>query len=94
MKREMLKTVIKFSMTCRHVENFLMDYLEGRLSFWVRVRFGLHIFMCPNCSKYMQEYKNTIALEKKIFENPDDEAIGNVPDEILQAIMGANKSSK
>ena len=42
----------------------------------------------------MQEYKNTIALGKKIFESPDDEAIGNVPDEILQAIMGANKYSK
>ena len=94
MKREMLKTVIKFSMTCRHVENFLMDYLEGRLSFWIRIRFNFHLLMCPDCPKYIQEYKNTIALGKKIFETSDDEAIGNVPDEILQAIMGANKSSK
>jgi anti-sigma factor RsiW len=93
MKREMLKTVIKCSMTCRHVENFLMDYLEGRLSFWTRIRFNFHLLMCPDCPKYIQEYKNAIALGKQVFEHPDDEADGKVPDEILHAIMSIKKTS-
>ena len=79
------------SLTCRQVEEFLMDYLENRLGFWTTLQFRAHIFMCPNCSKYIQEYKNTIALEKKIFQNPDEEAIGNVPDDILQAIMNVKR---
>ena len=94
MKRKMLKTVIKCSMTCRHVENFLMDYLEGRLSFWTRVRFKFHLLMCPDCSKYMQEYINAVALGKQVFENLDDEADGNVPDEFLQAIIKVRRISE
>ena len=87
MKRVMLKAVIECTMTCRCVENFLMDYLEGRLSFWTSVMFKFHLLMCPDCPKYLQEYKNAIALGKQVFENPDEEAIGKVPDEILHAIM-------
>ena len=81
------------NLTCRQVEEFLMDYLENRLGFWMTLQFSIHLFMCTNCSKYMQEYKNTIALEKKIFENPEDEAIGNVPDDILHAILNVKKPS-
>ncbi|GJM04650.1 MAG: hypothetical protein DHS20C09_06410 [marine bacterium B5-7] len=88
-----IKKVMHASLTCRQVEEFLMDYLESRLGFWMTLQFRLHLFMCPNCSKYFQEYKNTIALEKRIFENPEDEAIGNVPDDILQAILNVKGSS-
>jgi anti-sigma factor RsiW len=93
MKREMLKTVIKCTMTCACIEEFLNDYIEGRLDFWTRIMFKFHLLMCPDCSKYMQEYKNTIALGKKIFENPDDEAAGKVPDEILNAIVSLTKKT-
>lgn len=81
------------SLTCRQVEEFLMDYLENRLGFWMTLQFQVHLFMCPNCSKYIQEYKNTIALEIKVFENLEDEAIGNVPDDILQAILNVKRPS-
>lgn len=81
------------SLTCRQVEEFLMDYLERRLDFWMSLQFRFHLFMCPNCTKYIQDYKNTIALEKKVFENPEDEAIGNVPDGILQAILNVKRPS-
>lgn len=82
------------NLTCRQVEEFLMDYLERRLGFWKTLQFRLHLLMCPDCSKYFQEYKNTIALGKTVFENPDDEAAGNVPDELLEAIIRATKSNK
>jgi len=75
------------SLTCRQVEEFLMDYLENRLGLWMTLQFRVHLFMCTTCSRYLQEYKNTIALEKMVFENPDEEAVGNVPDDILQAIL-------
>ncbi len=79
------------NLTCRQVEEFLMDYLEERLGFWKTLQFRVHLLMCPNCSKYFQEYKNTIALGKTLFENPDNEAAGKVPDELLEAIMSVKK---
>ncbi|MCG8433399.1 MAG: zf-HC2 domain-containing protein [Gammaproteobacteria bacterium] len=92
MKRKMLKTVIKCSLTCAQVEHFLMDYLEGRLDFWSQLRFRFHMLMCPDCPKYLQEYKNAVELGKKVFDHPEDEAIGKVPEEILHAIMAVKKS--
>ncbi len=86
--------IMHANLTCRQVEEFLMDYLERRLGFWKTLQFRLHLLMCPDCSKYFQEYKNTIALGKTVFENPDDEAAGNVPDELLEAIIRATKSNK
>lgn len=88
---KLLKKIMHASLTCRQVEEFLMDYLEKRLGLWTTLQFHVHIFMCPNCTKYIQEYKNTIALEKQIFQNPDEEAIGNVPDDILQAIISVKR---
>ncbi len=82
-----LKSIMHATLTCRQVEEFLMDYLENRLGFWMTLQFRVHLLMCHNCSNYIQEYKNTIALEKMVFENPDEIAVGNVPDEILEAIL-------
>ena len=34
------------NLTCRQVEEFLMDYLENRLGFWMTLQFSIHLFMC------------------------------------------------
>ena len=88
----MCKTVIKEHLSCRKVEEFLMAYLDKELSFFTRLRFGFHILICSDCSRYMQEYKNTIALGKQLFNSPDEVATGKVPDEILNAIIIASKA--
>lgn len=77
-------------LTCRDVENFLIDYVDDELGFMTRLQFRMHIAMCRDCKKYLQTYINAIHMEKQIFEHPDDEAIGNVPDEILHAILSAS----
>ena len=89
----MHRTVIKESLTCHKVEQFLMAYLDRELSFLTRLRFRIHLLMCSDCSNYMQEYKNTIALGKQLFKTPDELAKGKVPDQILQAIIDVSKVS-
>ncbi len=91
MNTELMKLIMKYNMSCKEVEEFLMDYLEGNLGFCTRVRFRLHILMCPDCPKYIQEYKNTVVLGKSMFDHLDDESIENVPEEIIHAILSIKK---
>ncbi len=74
-------------LTCQQVENFMMAFLDGELGLMTSLRFRFHIMMCSDCGKYLQTYKNSVAMEKRIFENPEDEAIGHVPEEIINAIL-------
>ena len=84
---------MKYNMSCKEVEDFLMDYLDGNLGFCARIHFRLHMLMCPDCSKYIKEYKNTVALGKSIFDHMDDELNEPIPEEILRAIKSARKKS-
>lgn len=91
MKQKIQKTVIKNHITCRMVEEFLMAYLDGELGLLSRLRFKFHILICSDCTNYMQEYQNTIALGTRLFNSPDEIAVNKVPDEILQAIVNVGK---
>lgn len=89
----MHKTKINEHLTCRKVEEFLMAYLDRELSLLTRLRFKFHLLICPDCTNYLREYKNAIALGKQLFDAPDEVATGKVPEQILHAIMHAGKSS-
>lgn len=91
MKSKMMKSMMKHTISCKEVEEFLLDYLEGRLGIWTRLMFKLHLMMCPDCPKYIEEYKNIIALGRKAFPEPEKPAKEKVPDEILQAILSVRK---
>lgn len=93
MKTKTVKTAIPGPLTCRQVEQFLLDYLEGQVSLWTWYKFRYHLLLCDDCRQYLQDYRNAVALGRRIFANPDDEAIGKVPDEILVAILKSRKTS-
>lgn len=87
MKTIMQKTIL----TCRDVEEFMIDYVDGGMSLLTRLQFTMHVMICSDCRKYLKMYKDTIALGKRVFDRPDDDAAGQVPDEILHAIMVATE---
>ena len=87
MKTKTLKTDIPGTLTCRQVEQFLLDYLEGEVTLWTWCKFRYHLFLCDDCRQYLQDYRNAMALGRRIFANPEDEAASKVPDEILAAIL-------
>ena len=93
MQTKTLKTEISGTLTCRQVEQFLLDYIEGQVSLWTWCKFRYHLLLCDDCRQYLQDYRNTVALGRHIFANLDDEAFGKVPDEILAAILKAGKLS-
>ncbi len=81
----------KVMLSCRDVEDFMIDFVDGDMDLLTRMQFSMHITMCADCRRYLQMYIDSIALGKRIFDCPDDEATGHVPDEIINAILAATE---
>ena len=52
--------------TCRSVGGFLLDFVEGRLDEKTARRFEEHIDACPNCKRYLDQYRQTILMLKEL----------------------------
>ena len=49
-------------LTCRELTELISDHLEGRLSFAQRVRFQLHLGICPHCRAYLRQMRQTLRV--------------------------------
>lgn len=77
-------------MTCRHIIDFLMDYLNGELPADQRATFDRHLALCPPCVAYLKTYEDTVKLERCLGEHPCEE----IPDELVQAILAARREQQ
>lgn len=46
-------------LTCQQLTDLVTDYLEGRLSLWQRLKFELHVGMCPHCRRFLKQMRQT-----------------------------------
>lgn len=77
-------------MTCKDVEHFLDDYLEGTLPWGVRLRFGIHVRMCPDCRPYIARYRRAIELGQRLLsQEPEGAASEAVPQDLIDAIVSS-----
>lgn len=77
-------------MTCQQVvDDFLTDYLEGRLGFAERVRFDAHLAICSPCRSYLDGYRKTVELGRAAGSEPDPATAGEIPEELVKAILAA-----
>jgi anti-sigma factor RsiW len=53
-------------MTCRDVNAFLADYLDGELAPAVHARFEAHLGRCVRCLEYLVGYRATRRLVRAI----------------------------
>jgi anti-sigma factor RsiW len=58
-------------LTCKELTELVTSYLEGHLSFFDRMRFTLHLRMCPHCRAYMKQMEATI------------DRLGSLPEETI-----------
>ena len=79
---------MKHMLTCRQVEEFIGAYFSGELSLVRRLRFELHLAMCAECRRYLQDYRTAVALGKRVFDEPDLPA-EDLPEDLIQAILSA-----
>ena len=75
--------------TCREFVDFLMGYLDRDLSPAQRAEFERHIADCPPCEVYLDQYRDTLRLEKEICRDPGGAVPEEVPEELVSAILAA-----
>jgi anti-sigma factor RsiW len=80
-------------LTCRQCVEFLMDYLEETLAADVRATFERHLIACPNCVRYLESYKTTTSVCKKVFQPREGETAPAVPEELISAILAARRDN-
>ncbi|MDJ0949691.1 MAG: zf-HC2 domain-containing protein [Alphaproteobacteria bacterium] len=76
-------------LTCREVEAFLIDYLEGTLPRAQRAVFDLHLRMCRECRDYLAAYRKSVELGRAAFARPEDPVGPEVPEDLVKAILDA-----
>ena len=79
-------------MTCREFADFIADYLSGELSPDTRAQFERHLDVCPNCVAYLSNYRDTVALGRRVFADEDANVSGDVPGDLIQAILASRRA--
>lgn len=75
-------------MTCRELTEFIIDYVEGDLAPEERMLFEQHVGRCHTCVKYIETYRETIALGKTAFAGSDS-VPEQIPEELVRAILAS-----
>ena len=71
--------------TCQELTELVTDYLEGRLGWWDRVSFQIHLGICPHCRAYLRQMRETVA---RLGEVPDEPIPDDVRDALLERFRG------
>jgi anti-sigma factor RsiW len=73
--------------TCRQFADFIADYLSGELPAPTLEQFEHHLTICQNCLTYVANYRQTIALGRRVFTEDDAALPGDVPEDLVSAIL-------
>ena len=76
-------------MTCKEFVEFLWQYFDETLSKEQRFLFDAHMAVCPDCVNYLQNYRETMRLGGEALQDAGDEVPGDVPEELVRAILDA-----
>jgi anti-sigma factor RsiW len=79
--------------TCREFADFLTEYLSGELPAETREVFEEHLRICVNCQHYLRSYEESIKLGKRAFEDSAAPVPGDVPEELVKAILTARRQA-
>jgi anti-sigma factor RsiW len=90
--RALMMRTLPMMLTCRELEDFVADYIDGVLPKQQRRTFELHIRLCPDCRRYLDAYKRTIALVgQTAFHELAEPVPEPVPEELVKAILAARR---
>ena len=56
------------AIVCREVVELVTRYLEGALPAGERTRFEGHLSVCPHCTRYLEQFRQTIRATGKLRE--------------------------
>lgn len=68
-------------LTCRELTELVDHYIDGRLGFWERAKFQMHVVMCDSCRHYIAQLR---ATREALGKLPEPEMPEDVRDELLE----------
>lgn len=74
-------------LACRELVELVTNYLDGALPAPERARFETHIAMCPHCSEYLSQIRQTISAAGRLREE-------HLAPEAREALLGAFRNWK
>jgi len=77
--------------TCRELASFLADYLDGHLRPDIQRTFEEHLSLCPNCVRYLAQYRATIDVGRAAIAQLEAAVAADFPDDLKQAILRAHR---
>jgi anti-sigma factor RsiW len=80
--------------TCREFASFISDYLIGELPQADRLAFERHLTACPNCERYLGQYRETIAAGRAAFADADGALPPEAPEELVRAILATRQRTQ
>jgi anti-sigma factor RsiW len=81
-------------MTCRDFAEFMGKYLAGELPAGVLAAFEHHVAMCPNCERYLAQYRDSIVVGRAAFGERDAVMPAEVPADLIAAILTAHANAE
>ena len=85
MIRRLMTKYVPGMLTCKEVDSFIYDFHEGKLTYVEKIKFKLHLSMCPECQAYVKSYKNAIRMSQSAFIMQDP--IEKIPEELIEVIL-------
>ena len=79
-------------LSCKEITDKANDYLEKDLPFFVRLKFNMHLKMCINCRRYVEQLQTTIQLLGKMKQpvNTDESTV----DSMIELLKRNDNESK
>lgn len=79
-------------MTCQEFVGFLMAHLDGELSPAQLEAFHGHLGDCPPCITYLETYKESVALGRRVLCDDSEAPVPeDVPEGLVSAILAARE---
>jgi len=57
-------------LTCRDVHGEIRSFIDGSMPWGTRMRVRMHLLMCSDCRRYLQQLRQTDALVVSADEKP------------------------
>ena len=78
-------------LSCKDVSKLTSEYLDNNLPFFLRMKFKLHLFVCHNCRKFVEQMHMTISVLNKL---PVKQADEKIVEQQAQLLAQLNKQVK
>jgi hypothetical protein len=79
---------MSFMPSCREVTEKASEYVEKEMSFWQRLGFRLHLFICVHCRHYVKQLRLTIGalgrMQQESTPSPNEDEIKDIVQQLKQ----------